>query len=174
MGDLCFSLHRSFEHQVPCRPLEIPLGHVLNSEDRGLKALLLLLNCLEVHSASQPWFNLFCFVRLGVLINFLCRLTFLLVTSFFLIAIEPCKCQDACPNHDRLQHKNTLEFLSTTNSYFRKKSNSYNYICPCHCAAPPSPPPPSSSPVAPPLQYIMNFYCTNIPVSFVPHLETVF
>lgn len=84
---------------------------------------------------------------MGVLINFLCCLTFLLVTSFFLIAIEPCKCQDACPNHDRLQHKNTLEFLSTTNSYFRKKSNSYNYICPCHWDAPsltlsssPSPP----------------------------------
>lgn len=144
---------------------------MLNSEYRGLKALLPLLNCLEVHSVSQPLFNLFCFVRWGVLINFLCRPSFLLVTSFFLIAAEPCKCQDACPSHHRLQHKNTLEFLSTTNSYFRKKkSNSYNYICLA------IEPPPSSSPVPPypPLLYLMNFRCTNIPVSFIRHLKSVF
>lgn len=42
-----------------------PFGHVLNSEYRGLKALLPLLNYLEVHSVSQPLFNLFCFVRWG-------------------------------------------------------------------------------------------------------------
>lgn len=61
MGDLCFSLRRSFVHQVPFRPLGIPLCHVLNSENRGLKALLPFFNCSEVHSVSQPLFNLFFF-----------------------------------------------------------------------------------------------------------------
>lgn len=49
--------------------------------------------------------------------------------------MEPCKCQAACPNHNRLQHKNTLEFGVTTNNYFRKKCNSCNYVCACQWAA---------------------------------------
>ena len=57
----CLWASRQHRASFSCAAAQSAL--VLSSEQRGLKALVFPQKRLEVHNASQPSFNLFCFVR---------------------------------------------------------------------------------------------------------------